>query len=150
MPFDQLPFLRINLAKVVHETIEDEVLIINTESGAYYSLRGSAASIWSGIERGLSGPMLRAALLRRYTAGEAEIAAAIDPFVAELLAEDIVVLADAPNVETPLPAVDLAEAPPEPFVRPAIEKFSEMADLLTLDPIHDVDAAGWPYTKQRA
>ena len=31
-----------------------------------------------------------------------------------------------------------------PYEKPKIETFSDMKDLLLLDPIHDVDETGWP------
>jgi hypothetical protein len=30
------------------------------------------------------------------------------------------------------------------FGQPVLEKFTDMADLLLLDPIHEVGEAGWP------
>ncbi len=30
------------------------------------------------------------------------------------------------------------------FTNPVLEKFTDMADLLLLDPIHEVDESGWP------
>ena len=31
-----------------------------------------------------------------------------------------------------------------PFQPPVLQKFRDMQDLLLMDPIHDVDEAGWP------
>ena len=30
------------------------------------------------------------------------------------------------------------------FTNPVLEKFTDMAELLLLDPIHEVDDSGWP------
>lgn len=66
----------------------------------------------------------------------------IDTFLAELYAENLIVpLPQAPSLQgTPAtPVQKLA------FQTPVIEKFTDMADLLLLDPIHEVDeTAGWP------
>ncbi len=32
------------------------------------------------------------------------------------------------------------------YVAPVLESFTDMQDLILLDPIHEVDAAGWPNT----
>src|SRR5680860_793773 len=47
------PVMRFEVCEpgVVHETIDGEVVAINLETGAYYSLRDSAAAIWAGVER---------------------------------------------------------------------------------------------------
>ncbi len=34
------------------------------------------------------------------------------------------------------------------FEAPVLESYSDMQDLLLLDPIHDVDDAGWPVANQ--
>jgi hypothetical protein len=31
-----------------------------------------------------------------------------------------------------------------PFVAPVLDKYTDMQELLLLDPIHEVDASGWP------
>ena len=34
------------------------------------------------------------------------------------------------------------------YEHPVLQKYTDMEDLLLLDPIHDVDEAGWPARKQ--
>jgi hypothetical protein len=34
-----------------------------------------------------------------------------------------------------------------PFVIPSLQAYRDMQDMLSLDPIHDVEAAGWPVPK---
>ena len=46
------PSYRVNSPTVAAETVDGEVLMINLESGSYYSLRDTGAAIWDGIERG--------------------------------------------------------------------------------------------------
>lgn len=45
---------QINSPKVVQETIEGEVVIVNLEKGDYYSLLKTGAELWLGIEKGNS------------------------------------------------------------------------------------------------
>jgi hypothetical protein len=33
------------------------------------------------------------------------------------------------------------------YISPVIETFSDMQEILLLDPVHDVDKAGWPISK---
>jgi len=37
-----------------------------------------------------------------------------------------------------------------PFVKPILQKYTDMADLLLLDPIHEVGEQGWPHPAPRA
>ena len=38
--------------------------------------------------------------------------------------------------------------PQEGFVAPQLHKYTDMQELLLLDPIHDVDQEGWPATTE--
>ena len=43
---------RINEPTIIHELIDGEVLAINNDSGAYYSIRGSGADVWQALGAG--------------------------------------------------------------------------------------------------
>ena len=43
----------------------------------------------------------------------------------------------------PLPAL----AAKKPYTAPAVQKYDDLEDLLLLDPIHEVDEAGWPVAR---
>lgn len=144
MAFEDGHSLRIDTTKVAHETIDGEVLIINTDSGVYYSLRGVAAELWAAIERAPSRHALVAEALRRYSGDPTAIADGVNAFAARLLEEQVLVLGGAPAHLAELPMISGTSV----FSVPEIERFGDMADLLTLDPIHDVDEAGWPFAKQ--
>ena len=45
---------RINTPKVIHKVFDSEVVIVNLETGVYYSLRGSGVDLWRGIDAGFS------------------------------------------------------------------------------------------------
>ena len=34
-----------------------------------------------------------------------------------------------------------------PYTSPEVETFSDMQEILLLDPVHDVDKSGWPISK---
>ena len=40
--------------QIVHETIDGETVVINLDSGSYYSLEGSGADLWSRLLAGES------------------------------------------------------------------------------------------------
>ena len=42
--------LRVNRPTVISETIDGEAVVINLDSGHYYSLDGTAGEIWSLVE----------------------------------------------------------------------------------------------------
>lgn len=141
---------RINAPAVVSEAFEDEVVIIHLESGAYYSLDQSGAAIWHLLQQGFDLLELSNQLGTTYRAGPDEIARVVPQFIAELMQEQLIVPAGAADqlrndpFKTP---VSIARTANPPFSRPTLTKFTDMQDLLLLDPIHDVDSSGWPMKK---
>src|SRR5436305_8920051 len=62
---------RVRSPRVMHETIEGEVILIALDTGTYYSLRESGADVWEAIGQGASEAEIVEVLSRRYE-GSAE------------------------------------------------------------------------------
>jgi hypothetical protein len=137
---------RVNSPHIISETIQGEVIVIHLETGSYYSLRDSGAAIWNLIEQGVPPDDVVEALSARYEGSSKEIEASTMRLLEELRAEGLVAPAEADENGR---AVAAAEAPPaserSPFEPPKLEKFTDMQDLILLDPVHEVDARGWPH-----
>jgi len=142
---------RINSPKVTSQVTDGEAVLIHFDSGRYYSADGSGGEILDALARGQSVDEIVGGLAARHGAQRAEIAAAVAPFVDELIAEELIVPADGPSEPGVgadfADAASFASAPTAGFETPRLRTYSELADLLRLDPIHDVDAAGWPVAK---
>jgi hypothetical protein len=128
---------------VVHETIDGEAVIINLESGAYFSAEGASAIAWQRIAGGASAADLIAVIDERYEGGAAEIGTAVDHFIAQLSQEGLIRPAE------PAEGAPAATPAPPPAAKPAFKElslriFTDLQELLLLDPIHDVDEVGWP------
>jgi hypothetical protein len=119
----------------------DEVLIVDTEIGLYFSLRGCAVDIWSLIESGANLGEIVAELGRRYDCMPEEALAVTHTCLKDLLSNDLVRETEARIEQTSMPAWN---EPKQPLPAPLIERFTDMKDLLLLDPIHDVSDMGWP------
>jgi len=133
----------VNAPDVVNETIDGEVIMINMRSGNYYSLDKVGADVWSCVEKGLPVDVVVAELCRLYGADPIAARAGLDAFFHQLAAEGLVRPAgehDAAPAEFSLPDEPARGA----FTPPVLEKYDELQDLLLADPIHDVDANGWP------
>ena len=130
---------------VIHETIDGEVVIINLESGNYYSLRGSGARIWEGIAGGADIDAIGDDLLGAFDGldGRPDVSA----FLEELEREGLISrTADDARGAGPLPLP--IDGPRAAYAAPVLEGFTDMQDLILLDPVHEVDEAyGWPRPK---
>ena len=143
--------LRINTPKIVHETIDGETVILNLDSGNYYSLDGIGANIWALVEKNVAMNGIIECISNGYDGVREEMEAAINTFIAQLMQEDLI-MPDRTNVSgnPDWSNTQLNTAPGENvpgFVAPALNKYTDMQDLLLLDPIHEVDDAGWPERK---
>jgi hypothetical protein len=130
----------INAPAVAGEIIDGEAIILHLPKGHYFSSEGSGALVWAGIERRATIADIARAMSGRYGLGVDEAVRAVEGFVEELQKHDLVrpaaSIGDVGDLET-LPGGG-------EYAPPAIEIYTDMQDLLLLDPIHDVDAAGWP------
>ena len=135
---------RVRNPQVVDDTIEGEVIVIDLDSGTYYSLRDTSAEIWHCIKAGADEATIGDALSERYVAAREEIGSAVSRLLDELAAERLIEEAEGAASGEPLPAPP-AQNGRVPFVAPVLEKHTDMQDLILLDPVHDVTEAGWPH-----
>jgi len=139
---------RVNTPMVTHETIDGEAVIINLDSGNYYSLVEVGSFIWDLVGRGASPDEVRNLILQNYQGNDTDIDRGVQELLAQLQQENLVVPFDGAE---PFDLTQLNESVPAnnsheklPFNPPSLHKYSDMQELLLLDPIHDVDDTGWP------
>ena len=112
----------VNTKKAISETLDNETIIINLETGCYYSMNPAGTAIWSALTNGT--PI-------------AINTPAVEDFFNQLITDGLVSEVSA-NDNTPFTATE----------EPKLEKYTDMQEMLLADPIHDVDTAGWPNLKK--
>ncbi len=138
--------LSINVPRVVHETIDGEVIVIDLATGTYFSLQGGAADVWTLISAGHSSEAMVDALAAAYGESQDSIRSTLEPFVKELESEALVVDAgDESSAQS-----GTAEISVDGAFSPYLEKHTDMAELILLDPVHEVDSMGWPHRPEDA
>ena len=127
--------------QVVREVFDDEVIIINMESGNYFSLNSAGAYAWTLIEAGYGTDAMVARMCNDFEGADASAAASVNDLLDQLLKEGLI----EPGTG-PAPALSPVASPAAkgPFEKPALAVYTDMQELLLLDPIHDVDETGWP------
>ena len=130
------PYYRANEPAISHEAMGGEIVIIHFDTGTYYSLAGSGALVWGWLVGGLG----REAILTYLSASTPALVEPVMAFIDELVKEHLL-------LPTPTPAAAPTWPPtmPAPLDPPVLQKFTDMQELLLLDPIHDVTEAGWPH-----
>ena len=128
--------------QIVHEALEDEVVIVNLDSGHYYMLEGTAPVIWQLLAGGASVEEVVQALGRRHPGDEERIGEAVVGFVDQLSGEGLLTAADGTG--TARDVWTAAAEPAGPFTLPVMYRYTDMATLIQMDPIRDFDETGWP------
>ncbi len=141
---------KVNSPKVIYEFFEGEVVIVNLESGCYYSTDKTGFAIFSELIANASVPEIIDSLSRKYKSPKEKISQSINEFVTQLNAELLIIPSDSSQQSQPSgpSAATPPSRPVSEFELPVLNKYSDMKDLLLLDPIHDVDEKGWPIAKK--
>jgi hypothetical protein len=141
----------INGPNVIHETVDGETIIINLLTGRYYSLQATGVDIWGLVQQGASAAEMTRWMSRHYGDPGQDMAELVQQFLEQLLAEELIRTERPDPLATP-PTPELKRSadlsiPSPTFTMPVLQKYTDMEDLLLLDPIHEVDDAGWPVAK---
>lgn len=125
--------------EVVVETFVDEAVALHLGTGRYYSINMSGAEILDLIGTGNDLDGVVAYIATRYGTDRHVVDGPVADFVGQLLEEGLI-------RSTAGASASLPEGPrsSEPFAAPTISVYTDMEDLLLLDPVHDVDETGWP------
>lgn len=137
----------INYPNVVAEVFEGEVVVVDLESGQYFSLAGTGAAIWAEVIEGRTIDQVAQVLTDTHDTDGVDVVAETTRFVSQLLDQNLVI--PGPATTGDLERTVVLDARP-PFVAPALEVYNDLQDILLLDPIHEVDQAGWPVAPDAA
>jgi hypothetical protein len=132
---------RPNSPPIIQETIDQETIMVNLETGSYYSLNPVGTYIWSGLESGADLDEIVGDLARTFAADPAVAASDVGAFVERLVDEALIVPREDDSPLTRSRAEIVAAAA---YEAPTLDHYTDMQELLLLDPVHEVDATGWP------
>lgn len=138
-PIEQSKFTTI-VPDIVSEMFDGELVTANYGSGLYYSISREGCFIWQGLARGMTIPEITRWLSGHYAPQTDDLGPLVRNFVEKLVEEGLILTS---TTDEP-PASELPKLPDGVFSAPTIERFGDLQDLLLLDPVHDVDQAGWP------
>ena len=142
---------KVNKADVVSEKFDDEVVIINLDSGNYYSLEEIGFDIWSLIENGASLNEIVEWVISSYdSSNAAEMNSLVRKFVAELRKEGLIIPdktlknKDMKTPDNQNERKTILEKTRFNLDKIVLHKYTDMQDFLLVDPIHEVEYTDWP------
>lgn len=124
---------------IVFEVFDGEVVAVNLDTGKYYSIRHTGAYVWLALMSGNSHEQIETSLIAQHPQDEHAIRSDISAFISKLLGEGLI-KGSAPGKSD----AGLVAAPSGSYQAPSVEIYSDMQEILLLDPVHDVDESGWP------
>jgi hypothetical protein len=141
------PYFRINAPQVVSETIDGEAVVVNLATGTYYSITGDSILLWDAIVSGANVEEIAAAVSRVTESTAEDASAAVAGFCQSLAAQSLI----CEREDDPVPPVEVAlTGGGAGLLAPSFDTYSDMQDLVLLDPVHEVDDRGWPNVQQTA
>ena len=128
--------------------LDGEAVIINLDSGNYYSLVDVGSVIWGLVEKGASASEINSQVRQTYEGNAPDIDQGVRELLAQLQHENLIVPVDGAGAAEVAELKDVSRSnnghEKSLFNPPMLHKYSDMQELLLLDPIHDVDETGWP------
>ena len=115
--------------------------MVNLETGSYYSLNPVGTYIWTALEDGADVDEIVNDLARTFAADPAVVDPDLRAFVARLVGEGLIVPRPDDSAATRRRDGIVAGAT---YQAPTLDHYTDMQELLLLDPVHEVDATGWP------
>lgn len=134
---------KLTTPEVTCENFDGEYVVLDLATGHYFALSRSASVLLDGILEGFDVQEMGDEFANIDPARRDEVG----KFLAEMTDRGLISADDATPPQPLAPAwIEAARSAVDPV---HLEPYSDMADLLLADPIHDTEqTAGWPARKQ--
>lgn len=134
-------YYSINSPRIIYENVDNEILIIDTLTGSYFSLKETGSQIWQLIAKNNNNHEIVQHLSPSPEANSNQISEDVQFFFQDLLDNNLIIPLEKADQNSENQELSESKIP---YVSPKLNKFTDMQDLLLIDPIHDVDQEGWP------
>lgn len=114
---------------VASKILDGEAVILHADSGRYHSIAGAGADAWLLLSTGSSIAETTDALVRAYREPPSKVEAEVTDLARDLVAQEL--LRADPGAQAEGPEI---EPDPEGFAPFELVTFSDIEDLLALDP----------------
>jgi hypothetical protein len=129
----------VNEQKMFYDTVDDQTIVINSETGIYYGINNFSATVFEHIIKGVAtAEILRA--VREIPGVPADMEKRLQVFIKELQDKEIII--EGPTLPI---AVNLkAELAIKDNFTLSVIEFADAQEMLLADPIHNMEEfEGW-------
>jgi coenzyme PQQ synthesis protein D (PqqD) len=125
--------LSVRREEVAAKIIDNEAILINLTTGLYYSMGAVGGRVWSLIERKGNADEIAATIASEYDVAPETAVTDVHALVRQLLDEKLIdARPSAVVAERAARAVNGKGT--EPYSKPELKKFSDMAEIFAMDP----------------
>jgi hypothetical protein len=124
------------------EDFSHEIVIINTETGSYYTIGGSAVSVIRWFFSPISDDQIIQLIKDTFPNEVSEASSFVDWLKLQGLIHAVETAEQVEKDQNPSNESNVIV-----FNQWVYSRFDDMSDLIRLDPIHDVSEKGWPFRK---
>jgi len=125
--------LEVNAERAAGDVIDGEAIIINLETGVYYSMQGIGGDVWSMIAAQRSFGSMLDAIVATYDVTADEARRDLEGVVGQLLDEGLVRFASETRTGVSVPHQE-QQREKKLYAAPQLQIYRDMQDLLALDP----------------
>ena len=138
-----------NEPDVIFENFGDDTIILNLQTGNYYSLNPVGMVYWELLSQGVPAAdvVAFAASSLSEAPGREILEQDLDDLMADFRGQGL--LRESDTVRSAA-EVQLQSTPPAKYDKPRISIYSDVAEMILLDPVHDVAETGWPEPAKNA
>ncbi|MCK5811893.1 MAG: PqqD family protein [Clostridiales bacterium] len=126
--------------RIISEEIDKDTVVINLETGCYYSFNETASYIFFTFNNGDIQEQVIKGYQLVFSVDKNTATSDITKILSYLLDKQL--LTEGISSQT-----SDTNHIPQPYIAPLIEEFDDMREMLLLDPIHEVKEEGWPHKK---
>ncbi len=127
---------------VVYEEYEDEIIFLQLREGFYYTLDRIAGDVVVALLRAKNVENALMWLLERYESDRDSMAKCCEGVLTHLENEKLFVERDVDTGDEG--KLSLFSGEKQELKSFQIEKYEDIQDILTFDPVHEVNEDGWP------
>ena len=134
-----------NESKVFADDADGQFVVLNHVNGEYYAFDKASSAVLRALTSGCGIDSVTRELSKKY-GDDCGAAEKVETFIRKLLSQEILIPSGDGNAEA-APFVAVMEETVMPMLD--FECYTDVADLLLMDPIHEVDEQmGWPVPKE--
>lgn len=130
----------IDRERIISEEIDGDTVVINLETGCYYSINQTASFIFFAYDYGDTFNQVLKGYQLIFSVDEKKATTDVNNITSYLVDKKLLTEGSPTQIKK-------VEYTPLTYVKPLIEEFDDMQEMLLLDPIHEVKEEGWPHKK---